>query len=185
MDGELPGVEHRQVHEHLNQCGECENEYATLLQMKRMLGSLRVQEPRPELPTLILRRVNLAEEAADNRRQLGWQGTIIGLLQTNLRPLALGTGMACVAVFLTAHLAKPEEENTLTVGAVMQIPMTPLAPSAPYLPVSTQPQTYPPPHQNETSAPLHGWRDSYPTTPETPDSSVRLQLTPVSFQRSF
>jgi anti-sigma factor RsiW len=183
MDGELPGVEHRQVYEHLHRCEECEREYATLLQMKRMLGSLRVQEPRPELPEMILRRVNLAEQDAAYRR-FGRHGAVLRLLQSHsatLRPLALGTGMACVAVLLTAQLAKPEEEIDFSKGMAMQVSVTPLSRQPVFTPISISPQTYPLPHKEDAPVPLQNWQNSYPSQPNSP---VRLQLTPVGY-RSF
>lgn len=57
IDGELPGVEHRQIHEHLAGCSECAQEHRGLVQMKRMLASLRLREPSADLPQRILSQV--------------------------------------------------------------------------------------------------------------------------------
>ena len=61
MDGELPGVEHRQVHTHLIQCEACRDEYDDLLQMKRMLSGLRIHDAGASLQTVILQRLDEAE----------------------------------------------------------------------------------------------------------------------------
>ncbi len=58
IDGELPGVEHRQIHEHLAGCAECAQEHRGLVQMKRMLASLRLREPSADLPQRILSQVS-------------------------------------------------------------------------------------------------------------------------------
>ena len=57
IDGELQGVEHRQIHEHLAGCGECAQEHRGLVQMKRMLASMRLREPSADLPQRILAQV--------------------------------------------------------------------------------------------------------------------------------
>src|SRR5450432_4196251 len=48
IDGELPGVEHRLIHEHLTRCEECRAEQEGLLYTKRMVSRLRLKEPRSE-----------------------------------------------------------------------------------------------------------------------------------------
>ncbi len=58
IDGELQGVEHRQIHEHLAGCSECMQEHRGLVQMKRMLASLRMREPSADLPQRILSHVH-------------------------------------------------------------------------------------------------------------------------------
>lgn len=64
IDGELPGVEHSGVHEHLKACRECREEYEGVLQMKRLLSHIKVQEPRPELSNDILARLHAERETA-------------------------------------------------------------------------------------------------------------------------
>ncbi len=67
MDGELRGVEHRQIFEHLSRCPECEQEYASLLQMKRMLGSMRTVSPSRELQAKISYAITWEEGMEANR----------------------------------------------------------------------------------------------------------------------
>src|SRR5262245_17196416 len=106
MDGELPGVEHRQIHEHLAQCEECQVEYVSLLQTKRLLAALRVQEPRPELPTVILHQITLEQSRMADRSPLAWfqeqkQRFLEILLQEfkpSSRTLALGVSLAVVGI---------------------------------------------------------------------------------------
>lgn len=61
IDGELQGVEHRQIHEHLAGCSECAQEHRGLVQMKRMLASMRVREPSADLPQRILSHVRMQQ----------------------------------------------------------------------------------------------------------------------------
>jgi len=187
IDGELPGIEHRQVHNHLPQCCECEREYLSLLQMKRMLGSLRVQEPSIELPQVILHRVHLAEREAEGHQNTGWHGVFSVLLRTHLvslRPLALGSGMACVAVLLTAHLAKPEDEADFFSGTALNASMVPASASQAFIQVSSYPQV-PSYQQTETRMPLNNWNDNYPPVLEISEKQSGVQFTPVSYSGTW
>ncbi len=74
MDGELPGVEHRQIHEHIGQCSACAHEYRSLLQMKRLLGGMQVREAQADLPARLLEKVH-ANPAA-NAAQGSWLHTV-------------------------------------------------------------------------------------------------------------
>lgn len=192
IDGELPGVEHRQVHNHLPQCCECEREYLSLLQMKRMLGSLRVQEPSIELPQVILHRVHLAEHEGEIHQNRGWHGVFSVLLRmhlVSLRPLVLGSGIACVAVLLTAHLAKPDEEADFFSGTALNASMVPASASQAFIQVSNYPQV-PSYHQMETremetKMPLHNWDDNYPPVLEISEQQSGAHFTPVSYSGSW
>lgn len=107
MDGELPGVEHRQIHEHLGLCRECANEHERLLQMKRLLAGMRVQAPRSELSQSILMR--LREE--DGRLALGgpggWLRRVSRWFQVagpTQQVVAFGAGVAVVGMVLTGRM---------------------------------------------------------------------------------
>ncbi len=80
MDGELPGVEHRQIHEHIGQCAACAHEYRSLLQMKRLLGGMQVREAQADLPTRLLEKVHANNAAA------AAQGSWLHAVQDRLRP---------------------------------------------------------------------------------------------------
>ncbi len=67
MDGELRGIEQRQVFEHLARCSECNQEYESFLQMKRMLGCMRVQQPSPDLQARISYAVSWEEAQSAGR----------------------------------------------------------------------------------------------------------------------
>lgn len=58
IDGELPGVEHLQIHKHLMNCRDCEEEYEALLQMKRLLSGMRIRQPQSDLSNRILVKVH-------------------------------------------------------------------------------------------------------------------------------
>lgn len=116
MDGELGGVEHRQIRAHLQACQDCSSEYAALLQTKRLLAALRIQEPHGDLPSGILRRI---EEVESARRHAGFARPFLTALIERLRTVvpaspafAVGASVACAAVFLSAPLADPEPRYT-------------------------------------------------------------------------
>ena len=111
MDGELPGVEYRQIHEHLTQCAECTQEYRTLLQTKRLLAAMRLQESRTELPVLILQHV---ESERLQTRSLGALNALRRLPQQLTRQLraeislssrgmAIGASVAIAVIMATAY----------------------------------------------------------------------------------
>ncbi len=58
MDGELQGVEHRLVHQHLTHCSKCAKEYSGLLQMKRLLSGMRMRESDGDLAASIIEKVH-------------------------------------------------------------------------------------------------------------------------------
>jgi anti-sigma factor RsiW len=67
MDGELRGVEQRQVFEHLARCGECNMEYESFLQMKRMVGCMRTHQPPADLEARISYALTWEETQSSNR----------------------------------------------------------------------------------------------------------------------
>jgi len=67
MDGELRGVEQRQVFEHLARCGECNLEYESFLQMKRMVGCMRTHQPPADLEARISYALTWEETQSANR----------------------------------------------------------------------------------------------------------------------
>jgi len=107
MDGELPGVEHQIIHQHLSQCRECHAEYLGLLQVKRLLAGMRIQEPRAELPGMILQRV-----AAERNQPSGlslaewWRHFSLWWHQIAPPPpmVAFGAGLAAVGILWTLRM---------------------------------------------------------------------------------
>jgi hypothetical protein len=103
MDGELTGVDHVAIHHHLGQCPSCRNEYEGLLKLKRLLGRMRLQEPRPELQQEILHYVgqaHAAREADPLARIRDLHERLHNAIPT--APIvALGAGLAVLGMFLT------------------------------------------------------------------------------------
>ena len=169
IDGELPGVEHRQVHEHLAQCTECSGEYAGLLRTKRLLSALRVQEPRPELPGTILQQIEARETHAPLSglaRFRQWSVTL-GSPRLATQYIVCGVGLTLLAVFCVARFVDDDASNTVkwypnNVSTALPLPAAPAAsPSVPFktwpsslgpsvLDVSTPPvyQVEPPPSKS-------------------------------------
>lgn len=145
IDGELPGVEHRQVHEHLARCAECSAEYAGLLRTKRLLSALRVQEPNPELPANILHQIQAREAHAPLSglaRFRQWSVTL-GSSRMTTQYLACGVGLTLVAVFFVARFIDDDSSannvkwypSALSAAPTLQtVPAEPtiLAPSMPF-----------------------------------------------------
>lgn len=141
MDGELPGVEHRQIHEHIGQCSACAHEYRSLLQMKRMLGGMQVREAQSDLPARLLEKVH-ANNAA-TAAQSSWLHTVQDRLrgditrrlmapQPRFQYLALAATLSVVGIVYASyaidqsdkinfHVVTPNELASLP-PAVTEIP---------------------------------------------------------------
>jgi anti-sigma factor RsiW len=112
MDGELPGVEHRQIHEHLARCPECAEEYTGLLRMKRLLAGLRVREPRTEIGSRIVAHVHRSQDshlAGTSSRwtqqiNLWWRGAA-----PHQPTLALGVGLAVIGMIAVSQMVDGRE----------------------------------------------------------------------------
>ena len=97
MDGELRGVEQRQVFEHLARCSDCEQEYESFLQMKRMLGCMRTQHPTPDLQARIAYALTW-EEAQSAGRTPAMLWTRLRLQAQNLFSSPQGMGLGAMVV---------------------------------------------------------------------------------------
>lgn len=100
IDGELPGVEHLQIREHLRVCERCCAEYESLVWTKRLLASLKVQEPCADLEQQILDRIAHEERQPSPRRP--WQGWFALLSPAQQRSVRLG--LICATAALSALL---------------------------------------------------------------------------------
>lgn len=127
IDSELPGVEYRQIREHLGQCSECAEEYEGLLATKRMLARLRVQPPQQDLPSRIFQTVD-AHVAAHVARPW-FQRLSVGVKW----PATLGVafGATAAAAFALFFAVRPVDAPA---SAIQWMPVTardvtPLSPS--------------------------------------------------------
>ena len=112
MDGELPGVEHRQIHEHIGQCAMCAQEYRSLLQMKRLLAGMQVRESNADLPARLLEKVHAQHPVSPTRRS--W-------LQ-NLQGSASGNSREGLPVSLAERLRTPQPRfQYLAIAATLSI----------------------------------------------------------------
>src|SRR5271165_6587424 len=101
MDGELPGIEHRQIHEHLARCPECADEYAGLLKMKRLLAGMRVREPRTDLASRIVEQVHHTHDTPRIGPTVRWAEQVNVWWKTTAPSppaLALGASLAVIGV---------------------------------------------------------------------------------------
>ena len=123
MDGELPGVEHRQVNYHIAQCEECRDEYEDLLQMKRMLAGMRTHDAGPTLATVILQRVDEAESRQPINRIRLLISTMKRLSESAIAPPMIGLGFGLTAfVILHLNTAPPSSQND---GATQKVIWSP------------------------------------------------------------
>lgn len=110
IDGELPGVEHRLIHEHLAYCELCRAEHEGLLHTKRMLARLRVQEPTHDLPASILQKIHTG-----NDRQMrsetwrDWLRRSLSFSSPTSQGWALGAGVALAGLFFLTRTLTPAE----------------------------------------------------------------------------
>lgn len=120
IDGELLGVEHRQINEHLRDCAPCEEEHQSLLMTKRLLSGLSLPTPNFNLEDRLLNRI--AEERGrgsgmDSSRSnfpFDWHGLWATLgrdRRDQVRVLAFGGGFALVLITM---LGTPLLMNTQT-----------------------------------------------------------------------
>jgi anti-sigma factor RsiW len=107
MDGELLGYEHRLIHHHLQRCADCQSEYDELLQMKRMLAAMRLQEPGQRLAAGIVQRV-AAERESPSRSTIGGLQFSLPSLRgfSPALPPVLGLGVG-IAMFGVLFLSRP------------------------------------------------------------------------------
>jgi hypothetical protein len=107
MDGELPGVEHRQIHEHLARCADCNADYQDLLQMKRLLGRMRMHTAYNDMPTQILHKIHSEDGNGFSTRTPSWIDIILLMMRRKLtspQTLSFGLGVAAVAALYISQL---------------------------------------------------------------------------------
>lgn len=137
MDGELRGVEHRLVHDHLARCPECDAEYQDLLLTKRLLGRMRLQMPREELSALILQRIS-AEENRLSQSRLPFGlirfRQILREALPNPRMLLTSASLGVAAALILAYTIVPDNDDkpVWIPSASAQTALTPTTPFASY-----------------------------------------------------
>lgn len=119
MDGELPGVEHRLIHLHLTVCPDCLADYEDLLQMKRLLGRMRVQSARKDMPLQIVRQIHAEDARAKAESSRERINLFLQLLRARLSPtqtLSIGLGFAVVVALYLGQLSyAPHPSNDMIV----------------------------------------------------------------------
>ena len=134
MDGELRGVEHRLVHDHLARCPECDAEYQDLLMTKRLLGRMRLQMPREELSELILQRISAEENSLAQPR---WPFGLIRFRQLlreslpNPRMMLTSASLGVAAALILAYTIVPDNDDK-PVWIPSASAQTALAPTTPF-----------------------------------------------------
>jgi predicted anti-sigma-YlaC factor YlaD len=105
IDGELRGIEQRQVFEHVARCSDCDEEYESLLQMKRMLGCMRTHQPSPDLQARITYAITWDEAQSANRSPaMIWMRLRLQAQDMFGPPRALGMGaVAMLGIFVLVH----------------------------------------------------------------------------------
>ena len=111
MDGELPGVEHRLIHEHLAHCTECREEHDSLHRTKMLLSRMRTHEPRPDMVQAIQQRLGSEKAPAPHRLQaLRERLQALPGMNSASRNFAMGAGLAAVGIlFAASHVESPDE----------------------------------------------------------------------------
>ena len=113
MDGELPGVEHRQIHEHIAQCADCASEYHGLLQMKRMLAGMRLREPQVDLPARIISQIHTQKDAHSAKTHTFWKGLFTrwaALPAPRSSYLALAASLAACGIVYASYAIDRSEQ---------------------------------------------------------------------------
>ncbi|HLJ57743.1 MAG TPA: zf-HC2 domain-containing protein [Chthonomonadaceae bacterium] len=116
MDGELLGYEHRLIGQHLQRCFDCRTEYEELLQMKRLLGAMRVHDPGQQRAAAILQRCAADAQAARGVQFGEWRLSVPRLRTSGplFTPImGLGAGLACFGLIMMSHPAAPVSANAV------------------------------------------------------------------------
>ena len=118
LDGELPGVEHRLIHQHLQRCDSCRSDYEDLLQMKRLLGRLRIQSAHSNLPMQILQQVHSEEARVHAAHSADRINELVQRLRSKVstpQTISLGLGFAVVAALYMAQInGSPQQSTDIT-----------------------------------------------------------------------
>ena len=118
VDGELTGVEHQLIKQHLQACTECHEEFEGIVQMKRILSNVKVHTPRPELAGRILETVHADPTRSFAERSMGWNA----MFAPSRR---LWTGASLAGLALLAFLAFSKDPNEIRwTSADNQTPLT-------------------------------------------------------------
>lgn len=122
MDGELRGVEQRQIFEHLTRCAECNQEYESFLQMKRMLGCMRTQQPSRDLQARISYAVTWEEaHSASRTPQMLWMRMRLQAQELFASPQGWGLGaIAVLGLYAIVHHLPVEADAGSTSTIVWQ-----------------------------------------------------------------
>lgn len=120
MDGELRGVEQRQVFEHLARCSECDQEYESFLQMKRMLGCMRTQHPTPDLHARISYALSWEEaQAAGRTPSMVWMRLRMQTQDFFASPQGLGLGAIAALGLYTIVFQLPAATGANSPSAIV------------------------------------------------------------------
>ena len=128
MDGELPGVDALVVRQHLASCSECRAEYEALRYTKQLLSRLRIQEPRPNLPQDIARRLEIENRRVTLSVDAIWEqfASRLRVVSPMARSLAFGAGLA---VFGFGFVAMQADSADDAIQWNVASASTPLAPA--------------------------------------------------------
>ena len=135
MDGELPGVEHRQIHEHIAQCPDCAKEYHGLLQMKRLLAGMRLREPQVDLPARIISQIHTQQDAQSVKTRTSWKGLItrwIAMPAPRQSVMALAASLAACGIIYASYAIDHSEQivwHTTTPADIARLQPAPAGPS--------------------------------------------------------
>lgn len=147
MDGELCGIEQRQVFEHLARCPECDEEYQSFLQMKRMLGCMRTQQPSPDLQARISYAVTWEETQSANRKPaMLWMRMRMQAQDLFSSPQGWGLGaVAVLGLYAIVHHLPVANANTAQSTIVWQTTPNVVTELTPGLSPSASERFAPPP----------------------------------------
>ena len=164
IDGELNGVDHRSVHEHLARCQSCAEEHFSLLQTKRLLERMRVQEPCVTLSNIILHRIDVEENRWNTQGVFAWWSVFSERLQSPVSSFTLvatGSSLALVGFMMLTLLPESSEDSLKNLTASNTAPLN-------FDNNSTQPQIVSLERRSslvEPNAPFQRWDYSYTAQP--------------------
>lgn len=111
IDSELTGVEMLAIRDHVSHCANCDNEYKSLLKLKRSFGRMSSKQPSDDLAFKICSQLILEQEVKPKNR-FSFPKISLNLFAINFRYAAVGAGILSVLLLLSMGTLSTNNHRT-------------------------------------------------------------------------
>lgn len=101
IDSELTGIEMLAIRDHVNHCGSCDQEYKSLLRLKRSFGRMSTKQPSEDLALKICS-ILTHEPEAKQKRTFTFPHINLSIITVNFRYAAVGACILSMLLLLSA-----------------------------------------------------------------------------------